>query len=273
MQKGGTVTQIDKVRSLDASTSRTRQILRIAREAFLQHGWDGFSIELIAEWMGCSRPLVYKHFPCKEEILLALAIQSKARRVELAERAVLFRGRPREKMLAIGEVEVLLAPRDLPVELLVASTSLRAKTSRQRQDDLQALDVRAIGLTTSVVREAIADGDLTLPSKMCPEDLTFVLWSSLWGAYNLILSDTPLQQAGVARPELAQALSTAVMLDGYGWKPLSGEWNYKETRRRVHAEAFPPDLVARVLSSGEEVELDAPREGSGHGDGNRRPKR
>jgi AcrR family transcriptional regulator len=268
------LTQVEKVRSLDASTSRTRQILRIAREAFLQHGWDGFSIELIAEWMGCSRPLVYKHFPCKEEILLALAIQSKARRVELAERAVLFRGRPREKMLAIGELEGLLAPRDLPVELLVASTSLRAKTSRQRQDDLQALDVRAIGLTTSVVREAIADGDLTLPAKMCPEDLTFVLWASLWGASNLIFSDTPLQQAGVARPEYAQALSTGILLDGYGWRPLTSEWDYKETRRRVHAEAFPADLVARVLGSGEEPVGESPRDtGSAGPDSSRKSKR
>lgn len=232
---------------LDAAGSRSQQILDTARTAFLEHGWDGFGIELIAELMACSRPLVYKHFPCKEEILLALAIESKARRVKLFERAVLFSGRPREKILAIAEVEGLLAPRDLPVELFVASTRLRAKTSRQRQDDLKVLDVRAIALSTSVVREGIAAGDLTLPSRLAPEDLVFVLWAARWGASNLRLSDTPMAQAGVTNPTLGLELSLGLLLDAYGWRPLSREWNYRETRRRVQAQAFPPALVARIL--------------------------
>ncbi|HVS16628.1 MAG TPA: TetR/AcrR family transcriptional regulator [Thermoanaerobaculia bacterium] len=246
-------TTIDEVRVLEGSVSRAEQILSTAREAFLEQGWDGFGIESIAERMSCSRPLVYKHFPCKEEILLALAIQSKARRVRLYERAVLFAGRPREKMLAIGEVEGLLAARDLPVELLVASTSLRAKTSRRRQDDLKVLDVRAIGLASSVVREAIAAGDLRLPSPLCPEDLLFVLWASRWGASNLRRSDTPLEQAGITNPTLAVDLSLGLLLDGYGWRPLSGEWDYKETRRRVTEEVFPEAVVAQVLGGEEGV--------------------
>jgi para-nitrobenzyl esterase len=44
----------------------------------------------------------------------------------------MFPGHAREKMLAVGEVETFLSPRDLPVELFVASTCLRAKTSRRR---------------------------------------------------------------------------------------------------------------------------------------------
>jgi AcrR family transcriptional regulator len=244
---------IPQVRVLDAAGPRSRQILRVARETFLERGWDGFGIELIAERMRCSRPLVYKHFPCKEEILLALAIESKTRRVALYQLAVAFRGRPREKMLAIGEVEGLLAARDLPVELLVASTSLRAKTSRRRQDDLKVLDVRAIGLATSVVREAIAASDLRLPSGLCPEDFLFFLWSSRWGAANLRLSDTPLGPAGVANPGLALELSLGILLDGYGWRPLASEWDYHATRSRVHAEAFPAAVVAEVLGDREDV--------------------
>lgn len=244
---------IPQVRAFDSSGPRGRQILRCARQTFLEQGWDGFGIELIAERIGCSRPLVYKHFPCKEEILLALAIESKARRVELYQLATAFRGRPREKMLAIGEVEGLLAPRDLPVELLVASTSLRAKTSRRRQDDLKVLDVRAIGLATSVVREAIAASDLRLPSGVCPEDFLFFLWASRWGASNLELSDTPLDSAGVVNPRLALELSLGIVLDGYGWRPLSSEWDYHATRSRVHAETFPAAVVEAVLGDRDEI--------------------
>jgi AcrR family transcriptional regulator len=228
---------------------RAGHILQVARELFLSEGWDHFSIERIAEFMECSRPLVYKHFSCKEEILLALAIESKWRRVRFYEKAVLFHGRPREKMLALGEVETFLFRRDLPVELLVASTQLRAKTSRERQDELKVLDVRAISVGAAVVREAVSTGDLSLPDQMRPEDLLFCMWASRWGAANIIRSDTPLGQAGVAHPAAALDHALGSMLDGYDWRPLAREWDYRASRRRVHAEVFTPDVVSGILNS------------------------
>ncbi len=226
---------------------RASQILRGAREIFLSEGWDGFSIERIAEFVECSRPLVYKHFPSKEEILLALAIESKQRRVRRAERATTFQGRTREKMLAHGEVEDLLLPRDLPVELFVASTCLRVKTSKKRQDQLKKMDVRAVAVGAGVIREAIAAGDVTLPEGMRPEELLFGMWSIRWGAANLIRSDMPLAQASIHHPAMAIYSALGAMLDGYGWRPLSSELDYKATRKRVHAEIFPPSVVNEIL--------------------------
>ena len=226
---------------------RAGQILRTAREVFLSDGWDYFSIERIAECVECSRPLVYKHFSCKEEILLALAIESKRRRVRLCERAVTLQGRPRERMVAIGEVETYLMPRDLPVELFVASTSLRAKTSRERQDELKLLDVRAVSFGAGVIREAVSAGDLVLPNGTSPEDLLFFMWASRWGAANIMRSDTPLGSAGVANPGRAVEVSLGLLLDGYGWRPLSPEWNYAETRRRVRQQCFPEEFVSAVF--------------------------
>ncbi len=227
--------------------ARAGEILRAAREVFLADGWDCFSIERIAEFAECSRPLVYRHFSCKEEILLALAIESKRRRVRFYEHALMFRGRLREKMLAIGEVETFLLPRDLPVELMVASARMRAKTSRRRQEELKVMDVRAISLAASIVREAVAVGDLTLPPRMCPEDLLFFMWAARWGASNLMRSDTPLALAGIVQPARSVEVSLGLMLDGYGWRPLSAEWDYKVTRERLRREAFPPELVERLL--------------------------
>lgn len=226
---------------------RAGQILVAARELFLAEGWDYFSIERIAEFMECSRPLVYKHFSCKEEILLALAIESKWRRVRFYEKAVMWRGRPREKMLALGEVEDFLFPRDLPVELLVASTSLRAKTSRERQDVLKVLDVRSISFGAAIVREAVSMGDLVLPKQMRPEDMLFCTWAARWGTFNIVRSDTPLSQSGVMHPVPAMDHALGMMLDGYGWRPLTNEWDYRETRKRIRAEAFPPDFADEVL--------------------------
>ena len=233
--------------SKHSSKGRAEKILEVARELFLTSGWDGFSMEFIAELAGCSRPLVYKHFSCKEEILLALAIESKERRVALCERAVTLAGHPRERMLAVGEVELILRPRDLPIELMVASSRLRAKTSQRRQMQLRVLDVRAVSFGSNVIREAISRGDLKLPGSLRPEDFLFFMWSSHWGAASIVSSDMPLQQMGVSNPTGAVDLSLALLLDGYGWRPLSTEWDYKETRERVYREVFPDDYVRAVL--------------------------
>lgn len=229
---------------------RLQQILRGAREVFLRDGWDHFSIEAIAEYVECSRPLVYKHFQSKEEILLALAIESKQRRLRLAERAVAFRGRTREKMLAVGEVEDLLLPRDLPVELFVASSSLRAKTSPQRQEQLKMLDVRSVAMSAGVVREAQALGDVELPPGMASEELIFSMWAMRWGAANIMRSDMPLSHAGVRHAPVAVLYSLGAMLDGMGWRPLTTELDYRATRMRVYEEAFSRPVVENILGDG-----------------------
>jgi len=228
---------------------RALQILQAARGIYLAEGYDHFSMERIAEYLECSRPLVYKHFTCKEEILLALAIESKRRRVKFYERAIAFKGRAREKFLGIGEVESYLFPRDLPVELFVASTALRAKTSPERQEALHALDLRAMGISTDIVREGIDTGDLQLPKGMAPEDFFFVSWALRWGAFNLYRSDTPLDAAGMKQPLKAIDHSLSRMLDSYGWKPLRKEWDYAQSIDRLRSEAFPEKLVKQLLSS------------------------
>jgi AcrR family transcriptional regulator len=226
---------------------RAAQILTAAREIFLLRGWDHFSFEGIAEFLECSRPLVYRHFSSKEEILLALAIQSKRRRARFYERAVMFAGRAREKMLAVGEAEAFLSPRDLPVELFVTSACLRAKTSPRRQEEMKVLDVRTISLGAGIIREALGAGDLTLPPAMAPEDLLFITWATRWGALSLMRSDTPLAPAGVSQPALAVERSLGLMLDGYGWRPFSRDFDYKATRQRVREEVFPRELVDEIL--------------------------
>ena len=76
-------------------------------------------METIADSAGCSRPLVYKHYASTAEVMLALALESKERRVLLYERALAFRNRPRERALAVSEVERILEERDLSLPVLV----------------------------------------------------------------------------------------------------------------------------------------------------------
>jgi hypothetical protein len=103
-------------------------------------------------------------------------------------------------------------------------------------------------LASGIVREAVAAGELTLPPKMYPEDLLFFMWASRWGASQIMRSDTPIALAGIGRAAMAVEISLGLMLDGFGWRPLSSQWDYKATRRRVHEEAFPAALVKTILN-------------------------
>jgi AcrR family transcriptional regulator len=217
---------------------RAQLILQVARKLFLGGGWDGFSIDAIAEQMRSSRALVYAHFPSKEEILLALAIESKIKRLALLEQALTLQGRARERLTAIDLVDGFLAENDLPLEIFVTSTRLRAKTSQDRQTALRALELRLQAFGAGVVREAVGAGDLSLPKHTTADDLYFALWSCVWGATAIKRSDFPYTESGIVDPAMTVRRALLVMLDGFGWRPLSHEWDYRETCRRIEREIF-----------------------------------
>lgn len=227
---------------------RERWILDASRRLFLEEGWDGFSIEGIAERIDCSRALVYAHYANKEEILLALAIESKQKRVKLLEHTLRFAGRARERMVAVDLLEGYLAEADIPIEIMVTTARLRAKTSDERQRRLKALELRLHLIGGGIVREAVGAGDLELPPHTSPDQLYFSLWSTVWGATAIGRSDFPHAEAGVPEPAHTARRSLVIMLDGFGWRPLSSDWDYRETGRRVRSEIFSQPRFQQTLA-------------------------
>jgi hypothetical protein len=98
------------------------------------------------------------------------------------------------------------------------------------------------------VRDAVACGDLELPAAMTPEEFLFGLAMQVNGIYSVRF---------VSGPELAKKMKVddvAVtarhfggrLLDGFGWRPLSDEWDYRETMRRIYGELFTPVVIDRI---------------------------
>ena len=88
---------------------RGNLLLEIARDLLLKGGYHGLTMAQVALRAGSSKGTVYQHFSCKEEMIITLAAESVEKQRELVERAAMFRGRPRERMLAIGEATELFA--------------------------------------------------------------------------------------------------------------------------------------------------------------------
>jgi AcrR family transcriptional regulator len=221
---------------------RDRRILDAAREHLLRDGYHGLSMEAIAESIHFSRAVVYQHYKSKEDVLVALAAETGERRVELFERASAFRGKPRERMLAIGEAVAHFAttyPSHFKTEHIIHTSSVRSKCSDENQLRLATCEAKCPQIAAGVIRDAISQGDLVVPKGVAPEELMFGLWAMYFGGLFLMSSDVDLERkGGVKEPMDALRRAAAALLDGWNWKPLSSEWDYEATRKRVAQEVI-----------------------------------
>ncbi len=224
---------------------RELQILETSREMLIAEGYHGLNMDRIAERLEYSKGTIYNHFNCKEEIILALAVDAEQRRAELFERASTFRGCARERMAAIGvaaELFVRLHPDHFRVERIVRSMSIWEKTSEQRRMILRSCETRCLGIVAGIVRDAISQADLTLPPESTPEDLVFGLWSLAYGAYSLIAENSYLMDLGIRDPFYAVRENQTLLIDGYHWQPLSREYDYDAVYLRIEKELFSDEF-------------------------------
>lgn len=226
---------------------REQQILETAQGILVAEGYHGLNMDRIAEALEYSKGTIYNHFPCKEEIIIALAIDTGQRRLALFERASSFRGGPRERMTAIGvaaEVFYRLHAHRFLAEQIVRSTSIWEKTSESRRIAMHSCEARCMGVLAGIVRDGIARGDLALPDGCRPEDLVFGLWTLTLGAYEMISDNQSLLDLGISEPFLSVRNSQTFLVDGYQWHPLSTEHDYDAVRKRVSEELFADEFRA-----------------------------
>ena len=62
------------------------------------------------------------------------------------------------------------------------------------------------------------------------------------------LEDVPVPDIGINDVVGVLRRSGSVLLDGYGWRPLSAEWDYRKTMRRIYGELFPELVIHQVRS-------------------------
>lgn len=223
---------------------REARILDLARAMLRNVGYLGLNMDRIAAEMEYSKGTIYQHFPNKEEIILALANQALEQRCQMFERAATWSGRSRERIAAIGaaaEEFVERYPSHFAVEQIVRSSSIWEKTTEKRRDFMQGCEGRCMQIVGGIVRDGLAQGDLTLPEERSPEDLVFGLWSLNFGAYTIVTSSDSLEEHGIRDPIAALRHNQNQMLDGYGWRPLSDDFDYFEAMDRIRREVFAND--------------------------------
>jgi AcrR family transcriptional regulator len=238
---------------------RERDILQVARDLLARDGLAGFSMETVADLAGYSRTAIYRYYPSKEELILALAVETAELRFRLWRPIETFEARPRERLVAMGEVTAILYPRHILPQAVALSNAVRGKTSAERRRTLRALDREDHRLALSIVRDAIEAGDLALPGGLTAEELLFGIDALVRGTVSSIASATPPADLGVPDPLRPMRVLGRELLDGIGWRPLSSEWDYGATMRRIYTELYAPEVLAPLGLAAARRESATPR--------------
>lgn len=223
---------------------RQRQILQLSREIILTEGYLSMSMERLAAEMQFAKGTLYNHFPNKEEIVVALAIESLEMRRQLFEKASISMPGSRQRMAAIGCACNLYAThyRDhFMMEELIRSDSILEKTSEIRQRIVYQCEQQIMAVVAGVVRDAVAVNDLSLPTSMSAEEFVFGFWALMYGSQVLMATSPALVEIGVNDPQRSIRRHGWTLMNGYSWKPFV---SFEETEQMMDA------LRESLLSNG-----------------------
>lgn len=215
---------------------RDEHFLETARRIFLEEGYHALTMNRLADETRFSRPTLYDRFGSKEGLLLELGIRAQEELFRLVHAADKFPGRPRERMLGVGEAIRLYSRRyadNMRIVAVIGDEAIAEKTSKEQHERMRQLDEEGFGILVQIVNDAIAGGDLVLPENVRPQSLCLALWAMVDGCAAAMRGSAPLDTMGVGDPLLEIQPSVQRMFDGYGWRPLSSEWDYETTLKQV----------------------------------------
>jgi len=202
---------------------REAQILRLARPILLREGYQALSMDRLATLMEYAKGTLYNHFPNKEEIVIALAIESMELRFRMFEFGSSLSHLSRERLMGIGaacEVYTQACTEHFAIEEWIRNSMIWDKSSSRRQDLIRQCESRCMGVVSSIVRDAMIAGDLLLSDGLSPEEMIFGFWSLNYGSQVLAATSPSLGELGIADAPKAIRHHCYTLMNGFGWSPL-----------------------------------------------------
>jgi AcrR family transcriptional regulator len=221
---------------------REALLLDVARTMLMEQGFAGLSMDRLAEATEYSKGTIYQHFSTKEDLVAALAVQSVEARAKLFDRANAFPGRPRERMYAIGVADELFArlhPQYYQSEMVIRMAALQTRAGAERCKLLCDQDQTCMTRVREIVDAAIEAGDLQVVPPRTLEQVAFAIYSLALGTHLSVHHYGPCFDAAKLGPPSSRLRdSMEILLDGFGWRPLSTEWDYAETHGQLIENIF-----------------------------------
>ncbi len=205
-------------------------------------------------------------------MLVDATLKSFCRQAELFERAAAYNGRPRERLVALGEAEEVyyrLYPHHYRALQTVRIASQLGYSPRQRDEPLRQCESRLVSRLTRVILDAVHIRDLWLRAPQMSDELAFTIWILAFGTRALMDTRVAKEQLGVSDGVRVARESLDLLLDGLGWQPLSTEWDYEATRDDIRRSLFAAewtqilDTESRRCEDTVTAEAPSPRDADG----------
>lgn len=218
---------------------RESLILETARRFIYDKGFISLTMSELADAVEYSVGTLYRHFETKEDLLVALAVQSIERRSRLFDHVKKLNRISRDRIYGILIVRLLLAesaPETFDIERLASSPSIWKRANKERYHVMVDMENSCSESVADIIADAVSVGDLDA-DRAHAGDIIFGLWSISLGFHRLVQSFDDIQQVGLVDAESAVKKNYCMLLDSYGWQPKD-VWNAEEveqaTRRSLN---------------------------------------
>jgi AcrR family transcriptional regulator len=242
----------------NALEEREQKILTVAITLIQDLGIENLTMDKVVAQVPFSKGTVYKHFIGKEDLLLAISNHAIEVLADLFYRAFKFKGCSRERMLLLNFsylIYAILYPELFQAVICAKSQSVIGKSSEQRLNENDQLQVKILNAIHGIVEDGISDDSLTLPNHMNIQQLCFSNWSMAYGAIALLSGEV---EACSGRTDLIVERElfnqSNLLFDGMAWKPLTKDKKHC-TELKVAVESLFPQELALIKEKGRELNI------------------
>lgn len=230
-----------------AFAKREHRLLGAAERVIAEHGCQALSMDRLGTMIEYSRATVYLHFNNRSDVMTAVAAGALHAQIALLERVLAVTGRSRERMLAVYlvfEHGFRARPHLAPVTQLLYDRRMIEEASEERREQLNRARGRTFALAEGLVREAWASGDLDPANPPDPAAVLLPVWSLMVGGGTVLADPVGVWRAGPVDPAEALRRGWHALLDGVGWRPLSGDHDYGAATERIET------MILEAISNG-----------------------
>ncbi|WGV99166.1 TetR/AcrR family transcriptional regulator [Vibrio sp. YMD68] len=228
-----------------AIADREVELTLLAKSLVQEQGFSNLTMDKLTAASPYSKGTIYNHFCSKEDVILALCIHSLKSEALLFDRIGDFEGNTRERVIAL-HVAYRIYARMEPVlstcAIMAKSPWVLEKASPDRVAGLNALEEIVISQADELIGLAADAGDLKFSSGIGSDAIVFANWSIAFGSNALTQNASNSHCINRLQDPFSVLHNANMLLDGLGWKPLSSEWDYRKTWRRVESELFSEEV-------------------------------
>ncbi len=224
---------------------REKLLIDIAAKVLVERGYIGMTMDRIAELAQYSKGTVYQHFTCKEDIITALHNRDLTVLRSLFHHASGFKGTTRERMQAVGQAYdwfLTTYPHCNVAMSILHSSSILDKVSGHQVGHMHGAEQGVIQVIVDIAREAVAAGELILQPGKTVEQVILGLWAMSMGLFAIQEKARHLSIMKDLEPNRVQDMHH-VLMDGYGWRPLSHEYDTRAVDERVMHEVIETFVI------------------------------